>query len=94
MDLKIPYSAMKSSKEAFKTVEDFLRNDGLSGIPFKPSFEFMPDKNLIIAQGSGFKISALFEAEFLAINIDLSFLYRAFKGKVMTILEEQFKKRL
>jgi hypothetical protein len=94
MDLKIPYVAVKSPHQAFKIVEEFLKADGLSSIPVKPSFQFMPEKNLIIAEGSGFKISALFEPEYLAISVDLSLLYRAFKGKIITLLEQQFKKRL
>jgi hypothetical protein len=94
MDLKIPYVAVKNSQEAFGVVKNFLQNDGLSMLPVKPSFQFMPEKNLIIAEGSGFKIRALFEPEFVAISIDLSFLYRAFKGKVTEILEQHLKKKL
>ena len=94
MDLKIPYVAVKSPKEAFKIVEEFLTQEGIASIPVKPTFQFMPEKNLIIAEGTGFKIRALFEPEFVAISLDLSFLYRAFKGKITTILEQQLKKRL
>ncbi len=94
MDLKIPYSTVKNSQEAFAVVRSFLENDGLSIIPIKPHFQFMPEKNLIIAEGSGFKIRALFEPDFVAISIDLSFLYRAFKGKVSNVLEQHFKKKL
>lgn len=94
MDLKIPYVAVKNRQEAFKIVQDFLTNDGLSSIPVKPTLQFMPEKNLIIAQGSGFKICAIFEPEFLAVSLDLSFLYKAFKGKVISMLENQLKKRL
>ena len=94
MDLKIPYVLVKNSAEAFSIVKDFLEKDGLSAIPIKTTFQFRPEKNLIIAEGNGFKISALFESNFLAISIDLSFLYRAFKGKVTDILEKQLKKKL
>lgn len=94
MDLKIPYVLVKSPKEAFKIVEDYLTKEGLSGIPVKPTFQFMPEKNLIIALGSGFKIRALFEPDFLAVNLELGLLYRAFKGKIMNLLEHQLKKRL
>lgn len=94
MDLKIPYTLVKNSSEAFSIVKDFLESDGLAVIPVKPTFQFMPEKNLIIAEGSGFKIRAIFESDFLAISIDLSFLYRAFRGKVTDILEKQLKKKL
>ena len=94
MDLKIPYVAVKSSKEAFKVVEEYLSGGGLAGIPIKPNFQFMPEKNLIIAEGSGFKIRALFEPEFVAVDMDLSFLYKAFKGKFLNTLEQHLKKKL
>ena len=94
MDLKIPYVNVKNSQDAFLVVKDFLEHDGLSMIPVKPTFQFMPEKKLIIAEGSGFKIRAIFEVNFVAISTDLSCLYRAFTGKVTDILEQHLKKKL
>lgn len=94
MDLKIPYVLVKNRSDAFNEVEAFLKGDGLSIIPVKPHFKFLKEQNLILAEGSGFKITAKFENEFVDIKIDLSFLYKAFGNKVKTILETQLKKKL
>ena len=94
MDLKIPYSKVADQQNAFKIVQEFLVSDGLASLPVKPEFEFIPEKNLIIAKGSGFTIKANFEVTQVLISLELSFLYKAFKGKIKDLLEHKLRSRL
>lgn len=94
MNLKIPYVLVKQQSDAFEVVEQFLNSEGLSIMPVKPKFQFLKDKNLIIAEGSGYKIKANFEMTAVNIDIELSFLYKAFGNKIKSILENHLKQKL
>lgn len=94
MDLKLPYIDAENSKTAYQKITTFLQKEGLQNLPFKPDFQFDEKKMQITATGSGYTVLAKFEESFLVVNVELGLLYRAFKTKVVALLETQLKKHL
>jgi hypothetical protein len=90
MDLKIPYvkvdkgSAYESAK---KIIPEALEKFGV-----KADVNCTDPQCLISAKGTGFEAKIHFGDQAAEVNLDLSFLLKPMKGKILEALEKQIKK--
>ena len=64
----------------------------MSKYKVKADFVYYDESNTIIARGKGFDINMNFYDDHAAIDLDLSFLLKAFKSKILDTLERQIGK--
>jgi hypothetical protein len=91
MDLKIPYSNITDKKQGFdaakKLIPDIIAKFGVKA-------ETTADEatNTISAKGIGFNANIQFTETDAVVKIDLNFLLKPLKGKILDTIERQLKK--
>jgi len=91
MDLKVPYANITDKKQGFaaaqKLIPDVIAKFGISA-------ETKVDdvSNTISAKGTGFNASIQFNDTEAVVTMDLNFLLKPLKGKILETIEKQLKK--
>ncbi len=91
MDLKVPYANITDKKIAYeaakKLVPEALAKFGVTA-------DVKPDDGAskLKAKGSGFDVEITFTETEAQVKLDLGFLLKPFRGKVLEVLERQLKK--
>lgn len=90
MDLKIPYAGADKTKAfaaAKKLVPEALAKFGVSA-----DVKVDEAAHSLTAKGSGFEAKIVFTDADAQVKVDLGFLLKPLKGKVLEALEKQIKK--
>ncbi len=91
MELKIPYSQITDKKQGYdqakKLIPEVISKFGVSA-----DVKNDDTTSTLIAKGSGFEAKIEFRETEAIVNIDLGFLLKPFKGKIMDTIEKQIKK--
>ena len=90
MDLKIPYANVANKDEAMKKVKGAITPEMLE--KFKVKADITHDDDCVAATGKGFDLKATFEEDHCAVKLELGFLFKPLKGKILEGLQKQFKK--
>lgn len=91
MDLKIPYANITDKKKAYDAAKSHV-NQSIEKFGVKADVKY-DDTNLKVdAKGKGFSAFIAFEDDYVSVSLDLSFLLKPLKGKILETLEKQFKK--
>jgi hypothetical protein len=91
MELKVPYSQITDKKQGFeaakKIIPEVIAKFGVTA-------EVKADEanSIVNAKGSGFEAKIEFRETEAVVNVDLGFLLKPFKGKIMDTIEKQIKK--
>lgn len=92
MDLKIDYKITKDANEAFSSSKNVVNEKFIKSFGISADVIFDDAKKRIVAKGSGFTLDAFFKERFVEISLDLSFLFRPFKGKVLKEISDRLDK--
>lgn len=91
MELKIPYSQITDKKQGYdqakKLIPEVIAKFGVSA-----DVKNDDAATTLIAKGSGFEAKIQFNDTEAVVNIDLGFLLKPFKGKILDTIEKQIKK--
>lgn len=89
---QIPYSLAKSEEDAFQKVKNGVNADLMSSFGVKADIQYDEAAKKIVAKGKGFELNVLFSASSVSLELNLGLLLRPLHGKVMGVLEKEFKK--
>lgn len=91
MEIKIPYSNITDKKkgydEAKKRIPEVIEKFGV-----KADVKTDDANSTFSAKGSGFEAKIQFTDTEAVVNVDLGFLLKPFKGKILETIEKQIKK--
>lgn len=91
MDLRIPYSKQQSSEEAYEAVKKAVTKEAIERFKVKAELNYDPKSKVILANGTGFELKMTFLDNAAELSLNLSFLLKPIKGKVLSSLEKQLK---
>lgn len=91
MELKVPYSQITDKKQGYeqakKLIPEVIQKFGVTA-----DMKNDDATSTLIAKGSGFEAKIEFKETEAIVNVDLGFLLKPFKGKILDTIEKQIKK--
>lgn len=91
MELKVPYSQITDKKlgyeQAKKLIPEVIQKFGVTA-----DVKNDDANTSLVAKGSGFEAKIEFKETEAIVNVDLGFLLKPFKGKILETIEKQIKK--
>ncbi len=94
MSLKINYHKASSSQDAFNKVKSIITPEYIEKFQVKADISYDENNRKVIASGTGFTLELKFLENHCDVDLDLSFLLRPLKGKILEKIEGQIKKNL
>lgn len=91
MDLKVPYANVTDKKQAYEAAKKLVP-EALAKFGVKADVSQDDAATTLVAKGSGFEARIAFTDGEAQVKVDLGFLLRPLKGKVLEALERQIKK--
>lgn len=92
--MKIPYSKVQSSEEAFSKVKELITPEYVKKFGIKSELTYDEAGKKIISKGKGFTLTVSFHEDACECDLDLSFMMKAFAGPVMKKIEAEVKQYL
>ena len=90
MDLKIPYGSSNKT-QAFQAAKKLVP-EALGKFGVTADVKFDEAAHSLVAKGTGFEAKITFTDSEAQVKVDLGFLLKPLKGKVLEALEKQIKK--
>jgi hypothetical protein len=90
MDKKLEYCKLASKADAYEAVKLAVTPEMLARFQVKATLEYQED--LISAKGKGFKLDMGFDETGIWYKLDLSFLLKPLKGKILAGIEKQLNR--
>lgn len=91
MELKVPYSQITDKKQGYeqakKLIPEVIQKFGVTA-----DMKNDDATSTLTAKGSGFEAKIEFKETEAIVNVDLGFLLKPFKGKILDTIEKQIKK--
>lgn len=94
MATRIDYKQAKSSDEAFQRVKAFITPEYLEKFQVKVDLAFDEVKKITTVTGQGFTLTMKLYDTYCDVDLDLSFLLRPLKSKILGKIEHQIAKNL
>lgn len=94
MGVKIDYKQMTNSDEAYVKVKTLITPEYVEKFQVKADVVYDDVKKIVTAKGSGFTLILCFLPSHCDVDLDLSFLLRPLKGKILEKIEGQIRKNL
>lgn len=91
MSLILKYKTVSSAAQAFELVKNHLTPDTLSKFKVSAQIEYNESLKIIEAKGKGFSLNVHFYEDQAKVDLDLSFLFRAAKGAILSKIEKMFQ---
>ena len=91
MELKIPYSQITDKKQGYEQAKQLIP-DVISKFGVAADVKNDDATTTLSAKGSGFEAKIQFTETEAIVNVDLGFLLKPFKGKILDTIEKQIKK--
>lgn len=94
MDIRLDYKNLTNKEEAFLAVKKAITPETLAKFKVSADIDANESLNTIRAKGTGFDLNMVFLEDAVDINLDLSFMLKPFKKKVLETIESMVKKVL
>ncbi len=91
MDLKVPYANITDKKIGFDAAKKLIP-DVIAKLGVKTETKINESTNTIDAKGTGFSAMIQFTDTEALVKVDLNFLLKPLKGKILDTIERQLKK--
>ena len=85
---------MTNSDQAFVKAKTLITPEYIEKFQVKADIKYDEVAKKVIAKGTGFTLTLMFLEDHCDLDIDLSFLLKPLKGKIMEKIEAQIKKNL
>lgn len=94
MALKIDYNQLANADQAYAKVKELITPEYIQKFQVKADIKYDDAKKLVTAKGSGFTLELCFLEKHCEVDLDLSFLLKPLKGKILEKIEGQIKRNL
>jgi hypothetical protein len=91
MELKVPYAQITDKKQGYEQAKKLIP-EVISKFGVNADIKNDDDTTTLSAKGSGFEARIEFRDTEAVVSVDLGFLLRPFKGKILDTIEKQIKK--
>lgn len=91
MELKVPYSQITDKNKGYESAKKMIP-EVISKFGVKADVINDDAATTLSAKGSGFEAKIQFTDTEAIVNVDLGFLLKPFKGKILETIEKQIKK--
>ena len=91
MDLKVPYANITDKKQGFDAAKKLIP-DVIAKFGVKADTKIDDGSSTIEAKGTGFNASIKFTETEALVKVDLNFLLKPLKSKILETIEKQLKK--
>lgn len=91
MELKVPYSQITDKKQGYEQAKKLIP-EVISKFGVSADVKNDDSSSTLSAKGSGFEAKIQFTETEAIVNVDLGFLLKPFKGKILDTIEKQIKK--
>ena len=91
MDLKVPYTSITNKQQGFDAAKKLIP-EVIAKFGVNAETKFDDVANTIAAKGTGFNASIQFNETEALVSVDLNFLLKPLKGKILETIEKQLKK--
>lgn len=91
MDIKVPYAQITDRKQGFDQAKKLIP-EVIAKFGVKADVNIDEAQNLIHAKGTGFEAKIHFNETEAVVTLDLGFLLKPFKSKIVETIEKQIKK--
>lgn len=91
MELKVPYANITDKNIGYEKAKQLIP-EVISKFGVKADVKNDDANSTLSAKGSGFEANIQFTETEAVVKIDLGFLLKPFKGKIMDTIEKQIKK--
>lgn len=91
MDLKVPYKNITDKKQGFDAAKKIIP-EVIEKFGVKADTKIDEVTNTINAKGTGFTANIQFNETEAIVKVDLNFLLKPLKGKILETIERQLKK--
>lgn len=95
-DLNVNYNKAGNAKEGFQLASEFLKSHKAKAMfPVTIDFSFIDGLNpRVIGKGKGFEVTLTFYDTDVTVTLDLAFLLKPMKGKIIDSLASEIKRVL
>lgn len=94
MGVKISYQKATNADDAFNKAKALITPEYIEKFQVKADIKYDDAAKKVTAKGSGFTLNLVFLQDHCDLDIDLSFLLKPLKGKILEKIEGQIKKNL
>ncbi|MCT4640874.1 MAG: polyhydroxyalkanoic acid system family protein [Bacteriovoracaceae bacterium] len=94
MKFEVPYANITSRDQAYSTVKENITEETIARFKVKADITYQDDSKVIGAKGKGFELKVEFTDDKAIANLDLSFLLKPIKGKIVEGLTKQLSRVL
>jgi hypothetical protein len=91
MDLKVPYGSEANKTKAYEGAKKLIP-EALAKFGVKADVNCKDPTCSINAKGTGFEAKIHFHDQYAEVSLDLNFLLKPLKNKILEVLEKQIKK--
>ena len=91
MELRVPYSQISDKKQGYEQAKKLIP-EVISKFGVSADVKNDDANTCLTAKGSGFEAKIEFKESEAIINLNLGFLLKPFKGKILDTIEKQIKK--
>jgi hypothetical protein len=91
MELKVPYSQITDKKQGYEQAKKLIP-EVISKFGVNADVKNDDATTTLRAKGSGFEAKIEFKETEAIVSVDLGFLLKPFKGKILDTIEKQIKK--
>ncbi len=91
MELRVPYSQISDKKQGYEQAKKLIP-EVISKFGVSAEIKNDDANTSFTAKGSGFEAKIEFKESEAIINLNLGFLLKPFKGKILETIEKQIKK--
>ena len=94
-ELTYKYTKAQNKQVAFSLAKSVLKEAENNGsFPVSVNFSVDDDFFIISGKGKGFEVKLSFEEHDLDISMDLSFVLKPLKGKILSKIEQELSRRI
>jgi hypothetical protein len=94
MSLKIDYKQITDADEAYAKVKTLITAEYVEKFQVKADVKHDDAKKIVTAKGAGFTLTLCFLPNHCDVDLDLSFLLKPLRGKILEKIEGQIRKNL
>lgn len=94
MDLKVSYQKATNAAEAYALAREQITDDYLEKFKVKTDLAYDEAGRKITAKGKGFSLILAFGETACEVSLDLGFLYKPLKGKILETVERKIQKHV
>jgi hypothetical protein len=93
LSINVSYKKVEDANEAYKLVKEHITPETIAKYNVKADFTYDEGKQ-ISAKGKGFELVLSFDNSMCNGKINLSFMFKPFKSKILTSIEKQLSRIL